>query len=210
MDAGVPPVSPQCVASAQRGTGPRSARRRYRGPITFCTDPDFRREFEEDLVRRIIHRQQGLFTVPQRLRERQCSAGRRGVCDKDAVGECSYEAVSGVGQRDHDPFVLWLERRQNQQAAGGKGGLELRFKVHAPDAASRDPDHRLPTAEQDAQALPLHRRMESADQGAALVTHGGDGVEGLQDHPARALGRTEEARLVVIKEMYRASRPQCW
>jgi len=115
--------------------------------IRASTNLDFRRESEEGLVRRIIHRQQGLSTVPQRHGERQRSAGRGGMSDEDAVGEGAYETVSGIGKGGRDSFVLWLERRQDQQAASSKGGLKFGLEVHADDAPGRDPDHRLTTAE---------------------------------------------------------------
>jgi len=165
---------------------------------TALTVPNHLCQTSEVRVRGIVNRENRLPLHLKFFAKCERPAAGCGVRYEHAVGERAYEPVSGVGKSGGDSLVLWLERRQNQQTSGGKGGLELGLEVHADDTAGRNPDHGLATTEQDAEAFPFHRSVESSDQRAALIAHRCDGVE-LQDHSARALGRTEESRLIAAQ-----------
>ena len=119
--------------------------------------------------------------------------------DEDAVGECADEAVAGFGQGCGDALVLRWEWGEDEQTAGIEGGNQLRLQVHSYDGAGGNPDDGLAATEQDAQALPLHDRVEAANENLALVAHPGDGIEGLQDDGAGALRGAEEASLWLIE-----------
>lgn len=125
---------------------PRCAQARAETQIDPCL-PEFRREFEKWLVRRIINSQQWPSSLPHFLAQRQSPAPRGSMSDEDAVGEGSHEAVSGVGKGNRDPIMLWFEGREDRQTAGGEGGLKLLLQVHADDAPGRNPDHRLPATQ---------------------------------------------------------------
>lgn len=127
--------------------------------------------------------------------------------DEEFGGDGGYEAVALFGEGGGDAFVFRFEGGEDEEAAGFEGGAEFGFEAHSDDGASGDPDDGLLATEEDAQTLPFHRRVESADYGAALVTHGRDRVEGLEDHSTGALRGTEECGFCALQDVRLAGRP---
>src|ERR1019366_7097400 len=74
--------------------------------------------------------------------------------------------------------------------------------------AGGNPDDGLAATKEDAQALPLHDRVEAANENLALITHPGDDIEGLQDDGAWALRGAEKAGLGLIEQLHGASGPE--
>ena len=103
--------------------------------------------------------------------------------------------------------MFGFEGGEDEEAAGFEGGAEFGFKSHADDGAGGDPDDGLLASEEDAQTLPFHRRVESADYGAAFVAHGRDRIEGLENHTSGALGGTEKCGVIALQNARLASRP---
>jgi len=116
--------------------------------------------------------------------------------------------VAGFGMGCCDPLVLRGKWGKDQQAAGIEGGSQLRLQMHSNDGAGWNPDDGMAATEQDAQALPLHDRVEAADENLALVAHLGDGIEGLQDDGAGALRRAEKPGLELIERLQRTCDPE--
>jgi hypothetical protein len=107
-----------------------------------------------------------------------------------------------------DALVLGWEWGQDEQTAGIEGRKQLWLQVHSYDGAGGNPNDGLAATKQDAQALPLHDGVEAANENLALVTHPGDGIEGLQDDGAGALRGAEKAGLGLIEQLHGASGPE--
>ena len=149
------------------------------------------------------------FVVSQKcMAQSQSPATRGGVRDEDAVGESAHKAVASLRESSGDAFSLRGEWREDQEAAVSEGWDQFWLQAHADDGAGRNPDDRLAATEQDAHALPLHHRVEAADENLALVAHPGNGIEGLEDDGTGALRGAEEACLGQIEQVQGASGPE--
>lgn len=122
------------------------------------------------------------------------------MSNKNGIGYRGDETITFFGERSSNPLLFQFERRKDEKAAILEGGLEFGAQVHASDASRRYPDNGLPPAQQYAEALLLHRRMEPTRQDPSVIAPGSHKIESLQNHATRALRGTEESRLMVPQD----------
>ena len=134
------------------------------------------------------------------------------IGNKNPVGQGGDQVVAAVGGIGGDAARGFLERGQQEQAAGVQGGLPGAGEAHSIQGAGQAEDERLPAAQEDVQAVPFDRGMEAADDGFALVAEPGGSIVGAKDGVTGAASRAEQNR-AVLWVASRAGSPMsqsCW
>ena len=121
-------------------------------------------------------------------------AVRVGMRHDHGGGQIGDDAVASHGRFFSGADEAGLERGDDQQPAFIDGGTAVnRLRGDALEqAAGQAPDNRMGRTEQDAQALLLHRRMEAADDGDALLAEQLGEVVGVEDELAGTLFRAQQ------------------
>jgi len=107
-------------------------------------------------------------------------------------GESGHEEIATGGERGGGAAHGGGKRRQYQQAARGERRAEHGIETRGQAAGGADDDG-LGAAEQDAQAFLFHRRVKTADHGAAGVAPVGRLIVGAEDCLAGAVSGAEKS-----------------
>ena len=83
---------------------------------------------------------------------------------------------------------MTAKKRKKQQSPFFEGFLVLRPNAQLDEAAGREKDDRLGSAQENAQTLPFDRRVKAADDGNACIHKFLDEIVGLRDYFRRATG----------------------
>ncbi len=111
-------------------------------------------------------------------------AAEGGVRDKDSICEGGDEAVALLGSLAGGAADTLGEGRDEQEADLLDGLFPFGGQSHTLDASRRAEDDRLRAAQEEAQALLLHRGVEAADDGDASFAQGDGEIVGAEDDVA--------------------------
>jgi hypothetical protein len=117
------------------------------------------------------------------------------VSKHNLIGQCGGKLVTAYGQLFGDPTRRCGELGKDKQPVSGERLLPVCWRTHARKSTGKTNDHRLPAAQQNTEAVPLHRRMEPANYASALIPPAHGLIVGGEDHITGAAGRAEKRRL---------------
>jgi len=118
----------------------------------------------------------------------------RDVGEAGFVGEGGDEFVTAAGEVGGDAGFGFGKGREEKQATSSEGGLPLRRNAFG-QGSRRAEDDGLGAAQEDAETFPLHRRVEAADDAAAIVAPMRGLVVSAKDGATWTAGGTKERGL---------------
>lgn len=127
-----------------------------------------------------------VLTLAHRVAKGLQLAARADVDEAHLVRDGSDDLVPALGQIGGDAALFGAERGQQQQASDFQGAFPFTGHAQVGQAAGRANDDRLFAAQQDSQALLLHRGVEAADDGHAVIPQFLGKVVCLEDQVAGA------------------------